>query len=182
MYSHPTYDPNDIAVHDTKAAGELIDYLNSLPEKPLLANAYQERYMPGSTFKVITTTIALETGAVTLDSFFPDEARVHPALTTDPIMNYGGSVCGGDFTTVFARSCNTPFARLAVQMGAAAMVDGADRFGLNEAPPFDLPRPAASYFGTVADFGKATPLLAMRLRSERGRPHTAGDGARVLGR
>ena len=162
MYSWPSFDPNDIAVHNTAQAEEVLTFLDSLPEKPLLANAYQERYMPGSTYKVVTTTAALESGTVTLDEVFPDEREYTPPLTTDPIQNYGGSVCGGDFPTVFARSCNTPFARLAVEMGPETMVAQAEAFGLNEAPPFDLPRPAASNFGAVEDFVDNTPLLAIR--------------------
>ena len=67
--------------------------------------------MPGSVFKVFTTSVALDDGAVTLDSFFPDESQYVPPQTTDPVENYGGSTCGGDLATVFARSCNTPFAR-----------------------------------------------------------------------
>ncbi len=162
MFSTPTYDPNLIAVHNTRDAEDWLTFLNAQPNKPLLANAYQERYMPGSTFKVVTTTIALESGAVTTDEFFPDESEYTPPQTTDPIQNYGGGTCGGVFTTVFARSCNTPFARLAVEIGAETMVSGADAFGLNEAPPFDLPRPAASNFGSVDDFVDNIPLLAIR--------------------
>ncbi len=162
MYSWPSYDPNDIAVHDSTTARDIIDFLNTLPEKPLLANAYQERYMPGSTFKVITTTIALENGVVTPETPFAVESEYLPPQTTDPIENYGGTTCGGSFLDVFTRSCNTPFARLAIELGAEKMVEGADRFGLNEAVPFDLPRPAASKFGTVDEFTDNLPLLAIR--------------------
>ncbi len=99
---------------------------------------------------------------MTLDEVFPEEREYLPPQTTDPIQNYGGSSCGGDFARVFARSCNTPFARLAVEMGAETMVARADAFGLNEAPPIDLPRPAASNFGAVDDFTDNIPLLAIR--------------------
>lgn len=162
MYSYPSYDPNLIATHTTSDAEDWLTFLNSRPDKPLLANAYQERYMPGSTYKVVTTTTALESGAVTLETVFPEETEYTPPQTTDPIQNYGGSSCGGTFPQVFSRSCNTPFARLAVQMGAETMVAGADAFGLNEAPPIDLPRPAASNFGQPADFTDNIPLLAIR--------------------
>ena len=162
MYSSPSYDPNDIAVHDTTKASDALEFLNALPEKPLLANAYQERYMPGSTFKVVTTTIALENGAVTPETPFAVEESYTPPQTTDPIENYGGSSCGGVFTEVFARSCNTPFARLAIQLGAEKMVEGAEKYGLNDAVAFDLPRPAKSHFGTVDEFADNLPLLAIR--------------------
>ena len=54
MYSNPTYDPNTVAVHNNDEAGAALEALADAPGKPLLANAYQERYMPGSTFKIIT--------------------------------------------------------------------------------------------------------------------------------
>lgn len=162
MYSSPSYDPNDVAVHDSTAAGDAITFLNSLPEKPTLANAYQERYMPGSTFKMITTAIALENGVVTPETPFAVESEYLPPQTTDPIQNYDGSSCGGTFLEVFTRSCNTPFARLAIELGAEKMVEGADRFGINEAVPFDLPRVAKSKFGTADEFIDNLPLLAIR--------------------
>jgi peptidoglycan glycosyltransferase len=162
MWSYPTYDPNLIAVHDFDQAGDILEFLNAAPGKPLLANAYQERYMPGSTFKVVTSTAGLETDTISLDSFWPDSREWTPPLTSDPIENYGGTVCGGNFTDVFRRSCNIPFAQLAVDLGPEVMVSTAERFGFNEAIPIDLPRPARSYFGTVDDFDQATPLLAIR--------------------
>ncbi len=162
MYSAPSYDPNLVADHRTASAGQWLTFLNAQPDKPLLANAYQERYMPGSTFKVVTTAIALEDGAVTLDSQFANERSYTPPQTVNPIRNYHGELCGGTFPQVFARSCNTPFARLAVDLGPSKMVAGAERFGIGEAPPFDLPRPASSYFGTVSELTDNLPLLAMR--------------------
>jgi peptidoglycan glycosyltransferase len=162
MWSFPTYDPNLVAVHDFDQAGAVLEFLNAAPGKPLLANAYQERYMPGSTFKVVTTTAGLENGVISLSRVWPDSREWKPPLTTDPIENYGGTVCGGDLTDVFRRSCNIPFAQLAVELGPEKMVEQADRFGLNEAVPIDLPRPAKSTFGTVDDFEGATPLLAIR--------------------
>jgi penicillin-binding protein A len=162
MYSYPTFDPNQIAVHDSAEAGKALEFLDAAPGKPLLANAYQERYMPGSTFKMVTTAVALDDQKIDLNSFWADENQYLPPQTTDPIENYGGTTCGGDLATVFRRSCNTPFARIAVDLGPEAMVNGAERFLLNQPLPFDLPRVASSNFGKVEDFDQATPLLAIR--------------------
>jgi peptidoglycan glycosyltransferase len=162
MWSYPSYDPNLIAVHDADAARAAIEFYNADPEKPLLANAYQERYMPGSTFKILTTAIGLQSGALTLDSTFPNESEWTPPLTDNPIENYRGEVCGGDLLEVFRRSCNIPFAQTAVNVGGEGMVNGTDAFGVGEPIPIDLPRPAASFFGDVEDFDRADPILAMR--------------------
>jgi len=161
MYSNPTFDPNQIAVHDDELAGDIISFLNEVPGDPLLANAYQQRYMPGSTFKVITTAAALDAGVIDLGTTWAEESEFVPPQTSDPIQNYGGSTCGGDLTEVFRRSCNTPFARTAIEMGPERMVEAAERFGIGETIPFDLPRPASSIFGTAQYFTDNIPLLGI---------------------
>jgi penicillin-binding protein A len=162
MYSNPTFDPNTFVNADFAVAQQTITDLQNAPGNPLLAQAYQERYMPGSTFKVITTGIALENGAVALDSVFAEEREWVPPQTDDPIQNYNRSLCGGDLATVFARSCNIPFAQLAVLLGPEAMVAGAEAWGMGEPLPIDLPRPAASTFGSTDNLSQELPLLAIR--------------------
>ncbi len=41
------------------------------------------------------------------------------------------------------------------------MVDGTKKWGIGEKVPIDLPAPAASSFGEVADFTDQLPLLAI---------------------
>ncbi|MFM8649084.1 MAG: peptidoglycan D,D-transpeptidase FtsI family protein [Actinomycetota bacterium] len=161
MWSSPSYDPNYVATHDDREVGDLLEYLNEVPGNPLLANAYQERYMPGSTFKVITTAAALDAGVITLATTFAEESEFVPPQTDDPIQNYNQKTCGGDLTEVFRRSCNTPFARVALLLGPERMVEATRRFGIGEKMPFDLPRPAASKFGDTDYFEQNLPLLAI---------------------
>ena len=182
LWSYPSYDPNLIASHDFDEATAVKTFYDAAPGKPLLANSYQERYLPGSTFKVVTATAALESGQYTLASEFPPVETYLPPQTTDPIENYGGTTCGGNFVEVFRRSCNTAFAEMAVTVGAPAMVAKSEAFGFNAAPPFDLPRPAESVFGTVEDFEDNIPLLAIAGFGQGNTQATpAGDGARGLG-
>ncbi|MCX6516317.1 MAG: penicillin-binding transpeptidase domain-containing protein, partial [Actinobacteria bacterium] len=101
MYSNPSYDPNLIASHNGNVVNEALDGLQKDTAKPLLANAYQERYMPGSTFKIVTTTVGLETGKINMMSVFKDERSWVPPNTKKPIRNYGKKVCGGDLAEVF---------------------------------------------------------------------------------
>ena len=162
MYSNPTYDPNTFVNADFATAQQVLSDLQNAPGDPLLAHSYQERYMPGSTFKVITTGIALENGAATLESVFADEREWVPPQTNDPIQNYNGSLCGGDLATVFARSCNIPFAQLSTLLGPEAMVAGTEAWGIGEPLPIDLPRPAASTFGNTENLDQELPLLAIR--------------------
>jgi penicillin-binding protein A len=160
MWSWPSYDPNLVATHDFEAATEARELLLLDPKKPLLANAYQERYMPGSTFKIITTAVGLVTGALTPETFTEPSTSYTPPGTTNPIFNYGGTVCGGFLLEAFYRSCNTTFAKAAVDAGAQAMVDGTEAFGFNQEVPFDLPEPAESYYPPVEAFEFDEPKLA----------------------
>lgn len=161
LWSWPSFDPNLLTTDDDELAGSILDYLNDVPGDPLLANAYQQRYMPGSTFKVITTAAALDAGELGLDTVFAEESEFLPPQTSDPITNYKSKVCGGDLTEVFRRSCNTPFARTALALGPEAMVAASQRFGIGESLPFDLPRSAASIFGNTDYFEQNLPLLAI---------------------
>jgi len=162
MWSNPSYDPNTFVNEDFEVARDVISELQEADGNPLLANAYQERYMPGSTFKMITTGIGLETGALTLDSQFDRVREWVPPQTDDPIQNYRGSQCGGDLAEVFRRSCNIPFAQTAVAIGPEGMIAGTRAWGLDEELPIDLPRPAGSTFGNTTDLDQNLPLLAIR--------------------
>jgi peptidoglycan glycosyltransferase len=161
LWSYPSYDPNTISTHDEDAALAARKQLLADPAKPLLVNAYRERYFPGSTFKLVTSSTGVESGQVTPTSPVFDVLRSWvPPLTTRPLRNFGGEACGGALFEILAVSCNTAFAQMGVQLGAATMVRGAQAFGFDDTPPLDLPRPAPSRFPDVAFFDQNTPLLA----------------------
>jgi peptidoglycan glycosyltransferase len=160
LWSYPSFDPNGIATHDFEAARVYKEALDADPAKPLLVNAYRERYMPGSTFKIVTTAGSLEAGVTSPETVYPVERSWTPPGTTRPIRNFGNLPCGGDLLNVFRLSCNVPFAQMGVDMGPERMVATAERFGYNAAPPIDLPRPAKSFFPPVEAFAFDTPKLA----------------------
>lgn len=162
MYSNPTYDPNTFVGVPFEEAQRAITDLQNADGNPLLANAYQERYMPGSTFKVITTGIGLEAGVLSRETSFPNERQWVPPQTNDPIQNYNGSECGGAMADVFRRSCNIPFAKTAIELGTARFVSGTEAWGIGEQVPIDLPRAATSTIGNTEDLDQRLPLLGIR--------------------
>lgn len=87
---------------------------------------------PGSTFKMITTTAALQKGVVSLDDEFPTLNGVNVGGRF--ISNANGEYCGGTFREAFAESCNADFAPLGPQIGNDDLVDTAERFGFNSPP------------------------------------------------
>ena len=83
--------------------------------RALAGLGYSAPQPPGSTFKVITASGALEAGIVKTSDSFPVEVS-----NTDigrEIANSHDSPCGGTFTQTFADSCNTVFAPLGVELG-----------------------------------------------------------------
>ena len=128
-----------------RASKEALDVAEG---EPLLTSAHRQVFPPGSTFKVITAASALENGVATPSSpVFPEVVSYQLPLTEVSLQNFGGSVCGGDLARSLARSCNTTFAKLGAEyLGPDPMVATAERFGFNDAPPFDIPLTAASRF------------------------------------
>ncbi|NEC92867.1 penicillin-binding transpeptidase domain-containing protein, partial [Streptomyces sp. SID12501] len=63
LVSTPGFDPNALAVHSTSEAAAAYRALEGEPGNPLRSNATQERYAPGSTFKLVTAAAALESGS-----------------------------------------------------------------------------------------------------------------------
>ncbi len=159
LVSFPRYDPNLLADHDTEAATAVQTLLDADENKPRLARAYQERYFPGSTFKVVTATAGISKGDVSADApRYPSTSSYTAPGTTRPLRNFGGDTCGGSLLTILRQSCNTAFAQMGVETGPEAMVRTAEAYGFNQDVPIDLTRPARSSFPT--DFERNLPALA----------------------
>ncbi|HEU4701496.1 MAG TPA: penicillin-binding transpeptidase domain-containing protein, partial [Conexibacter sp.] len=87
---------------------------------------------PGSTFKIVTLTGALEAHVANARTTFP----VTDATTLSGVRleNANGEYCGGTLVDAFAHSCNSVFAPLGAQLGAKRLVEVAERYGFNAAP------------------------------------------------
>jgi peptidoglycan glycosyltransferase len=87
---------------------------------------------PGSTFKMVTLTAALEAKVARESTVFPYATST--TLDGVKLENANGESCGGSLALAFAVSCNSVFAPLGVKVGAARLVGTAERFGFNHAP------------------------------------------------
>lgn len=94
--------------------------------------AFSAPQPPGSTFKVITATAALDEGVVKTGDTFPVETS--NSEIGREISNSHDSPCGGTFVQSFAKSCNTVFAPLGVKVGAEKLIEVAEAFGFNQPP------------------------------------------------
>jgi cell division protein FtsI/penicillin-binding protein 2 len=138
---------------------------------------------PGSTFKIITVSGALQAKIATPSSSYP--VRTFAVLSGVKLRNASNESCGGTLTQAFIDSCNSVFAPLGARLGATKLVRMAEAFGFNERPrvpeakPSTIPQPrqlkdslavGASAIGQDRDL--ATPLqmaVAGATIAERGR-------------
>jgi peptidoglycan glycosyltransferase len=160
MYSNPTYDPNGLAVHNSQKVQTNYNAITSrLFGEPAKARAYTLRYPPGSTFKVVTTKSALETGTATPDNpVFPNSDGFDIPGTTTKLHNFGGNTCGGTMLESLVESCNATFATIGYQLN--------DKFppqmemcGINRQPPIDLAPAAVESVGP--QLGANRPRFAL---------------------
>ncbi|MFE2096959.1 peptidoglycan D,D-transpeptidase FtsI family protein [Streptomyces sp. NPDC059468] len=151
LVSTPSYDPAELS-GNSEATAAAWARLNHDPEKPMLNRAVRQTYPPGSTFKVVTAAAALDAGVVTdLDASTdsPDPYRLPGTKTR--LTNEGDGCADASLREAFEWSCNTVFAKLAVDVGAADMSATAQAFGFNDTRlrvPFEA---APSTFDTHVD-------------------------------
>jgi cell division protein FtsI/penicillin-binding protein 2 len=118
--------------------------------RALAGIAFSAPQPPGSTFKIVTATAALERGMVKPSTEFPVET--HAIVDGVELENANGEACGGTFRNSFAHSCNSVFAPLGMRIQAGPLVDAAERYGWNAEPsiPGEVPStlPPASEIDT----------------------------------
>lgn len=167
MVSRPSFDPNAFLTADAIVARE---GLLADPTEPLANRSINRTYPPGSTFKVVVTGSAIESGAAGPDTLFPDPLELELPGTIEVIRNFDRQVCedGEEVTlqTAFRRSCNTVFGLLGLQLGAETLFEAAEAFGFNQDLPLEIPV-LDSVFPVPADFTNDLPALAQSAIGQR---------------
>lgn len=168
LVSEPTYDPNLLASQDPKVVRDSWDVLNEDPDKPLLSRASDELFPPGSTFKLVTASAALENGFGP-DSLWPNPNELDLPLTDATIENFGGSTCSGGSQITLAdalrQSCNVVFGAVGLELGAEALAEQAREYGFTaeageDLVPFDIPW-TSGVFPAPETFAEREPAVAI---------------------
>ena len=94
MVSSPSYNPNRLASHDFTAAGKAKRRLEKAKLGPFNNSAIEEMLPPGSTFKLVTSAAALNSGKYTPDTKVPGTATLDLPQTTKDLVNENRGGCG----------------------------------------------------------------------------------------
>ena len=140
MASRPSYDPNLVERHFARAARA--PGAPCRPAAPLLNRATDGLFIPGSTFKVVTTAAALDTGAYRPSSTFVD--RGYCIEYGKKVLNFadqGGPEVFGrvTFTEALEHSINAVYCKIGKRLGPRTILDYARRFGFYDDPPLETP-------------------------------------------
>ncbi|MET7682923.1 penicillin-binding transpeptidase domain-containing protein [Streptomyces sp. NPDC005423] len=139
IVSTPSYDPSSLTDADT--AGSAWKKLNADPDKPLTNRALRQPLPPGSTFKLVVASAALEDGLYSSVDEKTDSPSpyVLPGTTT-PLRNESASApcVNASIRVALQYSCNTVFAKIAVELGQDKVKAMAEKFGFNDSA-LDVP-------------------------------------------
>lgn len=128
MVNKPDFDLNDPPRDDLTELSQL-----------MRNSCVQDAYEPGSTFKILTTALALENGVTNLDETF--YCKGYEIVDGDKISCWRTGNPHGSQTLMdaVANSCNPVFINLALRMGIDTFYDGLHSFGIGQEVPIDLP-------------------------------------------
>ena len=126
----PDYDPNEPPRSDVAALTEL-----------MRITAVSDVYEPGSTFKILTSAAALDSGVTTPEDRFYCSARV--TVDGDTIRCWGRAHGAESMAEGLQNSCNPVFVELALRMGTDTFYRYLNAFGLGKRTGIDLPGESA---------------------------------------
>lgn len=140
----PDFDPNNPRVPTTSGGAAYVDSLsdsdkiefwNKMWRNPLVSDDYE----PGSTFKLLTTAMALEEGVTSLDDKFVCTGSI--VVSGQKLKCWRSYNPHGAETLVQAvgNSCNPVFVQLAQRVGYDKYFDYLELFGLREKTGIDYP-------------------------------------------
>ncbi|GAA0771534.1 penicillin-binding protein 2 [Clostridium subterminale] len=138
MVSSPSYDPNVFVTYKTKTLSDKWEELDGQQ----FDNRFNNVYAPGSTMKLLTAAIGLDEGVLN-----PEEGMDIKGLEWQNNSSWGGYKVTRvkdpgkpiNLKDATKYSDNIYFARVALNIGADAFINGAKNFGIGEEVTFEYP-------------------------------------------
>lgn len=153
----PGYDPNNATEPDDKeqreefaglSAEEQTDYLFQMWRNPIVSDTYE----PGSTFKLITASSALDEGAITLNDTFSCNTKINVAGVT---LHCWSNRNHGTQTVkqAIGNSCNPALAQIVARLGREDFYKYLELYGLGQVTGVDYPGETGSIMYALEDVG-----------------------------
>lgn len=146
--NHPFQLNTGIDGYESMTEAQKMDALNNMWRNFTVSDTYE----PGSTFKIVTATAALEAGTVSLsDTFYcpgykiVEDRRIRCHKTT----GHGSE----DFRHALMNSCNPAFMTIGERTGATNLYQTYQKLGLFQKTGIDLPGEANSIMHKLSDIG-----------------------------
>ena len=166
MYGNPNFDPRPLVspnITTEKYAWALLDPQS--PQSPLVSRAFQYGFLPGSTFKTVTSAAVYDHQPALAKLDVPVAQCIPLPQSDKQLCNYAGvdgvhESCGGVLTVTLPASCDTAFATLGMDLGGTSLTSEAQAFGFNQNVPIDVPGAGVSSFPAGAAFNANKPSQA----------------------
>ncbi len=154
MVSVPEFDLNDPFTLNTVqpegiSSEEKQNLLNQMWRNPCISDTYE----PGSTFKIVTATVALEEGVVSVNDTFHcpgfkivEDRRIRCHKTT----GHGSET----FPQGVMNSCNPVFIEVGLRVGAEKFYSYYEKFGLMRRTGVDIPGEASGIMHKLENIGE----------------------------
>jgi penicillin-binding protein A len=141
MANSPSFDPN--LMEKPGGYAKILRIQGACPSpSPLVNRATFGHYIPGSIFKVVTASAALDTGKYTAESSFVDPGYCveYGRRVTNYSDQSGPAVYGRvNLIQALVNSINSVFCNIGKEMGPAPIVDYMKRYGFYSVPPLETP-------------------------------------------
>lgn len=123
LVSKPSFDPNNL--------NDIWEEIMSNEDAPLYNRAINGKYPPGSTFKVLTSSLAIESIDNILNRRFKDQGFIDFS-DSSRLYNQNGKAFGElSLKDAFIKSSNVVFGNLALELGNNELKNYAERFYFN---------------------------------------------------
>jgi penicillin-binding protein 2 len=150
LYSAPSWDPNKFT------GGIPADYYKQLLDdkrRPLVNKAIQGRYPPGSTFKLVTTVVALQAGLVGLKEHMPVPCTGGYQFGNRYFRCWDKRGHGAlDLEGAIKHSCDVYFYQLGLKIGLAKLIAGGISLTMRDKSGVDLPEENQPYWPYAVDY------------------------------
>ncbi len=142
-------DPEEAELVEAMTDEEKLEHWNIMWRNPMVSDVFE----PGSTFKLLTTAIALEEQKVGLNSHFKCEGYKKIADKTIKCWRYPRAHGIQNLTEAVGHSCNPAFVDISSKIGVETYYDYLDSFGIMDKSNIDYPGETRSIVQKIDNIG-----------------------------